>query len=317
MGGVRQPLMRARRHRPPPARLLGRLSLRDTARAMSQENAVFDDKNRGLLAEVPPFTVFGGVTDDAWRWLNLEAREQCPFLADYLPRLTGKPEFEAELVGSSGAEALMQGFAIYELFKQLNAKYGTPLIPSSRVLDFGCGWGRVIRFFLKDVAPENLIGIDAHIYAVPACRETNRWCQFERCEVEPPAPGLDANSFDVVYAFSVFSHLSEKTHLLWLKEFARLLRPGGVLILTTFPRELFENGGLPDPDRFAPLEQSLAAYDRGEFCYRPARVSLFPFGDALIPEQYVRERWTALFEVREYFGASELGQNVIVCSKHA
>ena len=50
----------------------------------------------------------------------------------------------------------------------------------SRVLDFGCGWGRVIRFFLKDVAPWNLVGVDIDPNAPSsAARATNRWCRFE------------------------------------------------------------------------------------------------------------------------------------------
>ena len=28
------------------------------------------------------------------------------------------------------------------------------------LLDFGCGWGRVIRYFLKDVDPGHLMGTD-------------------------------------------------------------------------------------------------------------------------------------------------------------
>jgi hypothetical protein len=91
----------------------------------------------------------------------------------------------------------------------------------------------------------------------------------------------------------VFSHLSEEAHARWLEEFNRLLRASGVLVLTTFQREFLS--GSSDPtvslaDDPTSLEQWYAAYDRGEFCYRRLNEGLNPhFGDAFIPERYVRE----------------------------
>ena len=193
------------------------------------------------LDGVPPFELFGGATDEAWRNLHLEARETCLFLNRYLPSLTGDPDFEESMVGVSGIPALRQGFQIYEIFKALYEKYAGPISPDNCVLDFGCGWGRVIRFFLREVAPDNLIGLDAYEPALAACRKTNRWSQFFRCDVLPPTE-LKSGSFDLIYAFSVFSHLSEEAHWRWLEEFKRILRPSGVLVLTTFQRDFLVTG---------------------------------------------------------------------------
>jgi SAM-dependent methyltransferase len=305
--------------------LLRRNNLLDGSRPpVSAEEEIRQARRpRSPLDGVPPFALFRAVTDDAWRWLHLEGRNDCPFLGSYLPGLTGDVEFESLVVGSGGTEALAQGFEIYALFKQLYEKHAKPLTSQSRVLDFGCGWGRVIRFFLKDVAPESLVGIDVDPWRLAACRETNRWAQFHRCKTFPPTK-FEPDSFDLVYAFSVFSHLSEKVHRRWLEEFERLLRPGGVLILTTFPRTVLESHADGDPlqnfselaRRFAPVEESLSAYDRGEFCYRVLNAKIdIHFGDALIPEQYVREHWTKHFLIREYFGFPAVNQNVIVCRK--
>jgi trans-aconitate methyltransferase len=208
------------------------------------------------------------------------------------------------------------GFKAYELFGSLHERYAQSLNPASRVLDFGCGWGRVIRFFLKEVAPENLIGIDALPEAITSCLNTNHWCRFELCDTLPPT-FFEPETFDLIYAYSVFSHLSEATHKSWLEEFERLLEPSGVLILTTFPRT-FLSGSTDSSSKVAderPMEEWFSAYDRGEFCFRRLRSVPDPaFGDAFIPERYVREHWTRHFNVREYF-ESDLGQNFIVCTK--
>src|SRR5207253_7435957 len=52
------------------------------------------------------------------------------------------------------------------------------------------------------------------------------------CNTFPPTR-YNNGIFDVVYAYSVFSHLSEDSHLAWAGEFARVLKPGGTVILTT------------------------------------------------------------------------------------
>jgi SAM-dependent methyltransferase len=296
----------------------GRLALSHVP-VLSPRNLVESERQtQSSLDGVPPFELFGAASEQTWRWLHLEGREHCPFLRRYLPSLTGDPRYEERFVGTSGAEALLQGSRIYELFKQRYEQYANPLNPESRVLDFGCGWGRVIRFFLKDVAPQNLVGIDVMERAIKICRETNRWCDFQLCDVLPPS-GLEPDSFDLIYAFSVFSHLSEEAHALWLDEFARLLRSSGVLVVTTFSRTFLPGSSdsrTPLSDDPVSLEERLRAYDRGDFVYRRLQGIENPhFGDAFIPERYVRERWGKRFTVQEYSELPEFPQNIIVCTK--
>ena len=96
-----------------------------------------------------------------------------------------------------------------EIFRGLG---GDPA--NATILDFGIGWGRVLRFFLKDVEVERLVGIDHYATAIEACHETYPpgGPRFLLTEPFPPAPFEDA-TFDLVFAYSVFSHLSEEAHL--------------------------------------------------------------------------------------------------------
>jgi SAM-dependent methyltransferase len=286
------------------------------------------------LAGIPPATLFGGLSDEAWRWLQIEGPSRCPFLADYLPSQPPSG-LQAHFVVHSDVAALEQGFQIYDLFKQLYERHARPLALTDRVLDFGCGWGRVIRFFLKDVAAENLVGIDVDPEAIEASRATNRWCTFKDCDVFPPS-GFEADSFDLVYAYSVFSHLSEEAHERWLAEFERILKPGGVLIATTLHRafivmsSIWQNEGnvesLPDWQQQAvrcltPREKWLPLYDRGEFVFGAPDARAPHFGFACIPHRYIRKHWKKHFVVRELIHFRDLGeyttlgQEVIVCRK--
>ncbi len=263
--------------------------------------------------------------DETWRWLNLEGLEACPFLARYLPSLPDEG-LQADFVGVSGSEAVTAGAAIHDLFKRLYEQHAGPLLPDHRVLDFGCGWGRVIRFFLKEIEPDNLYGIDVNERALAACEATNHWCRFLRTAEFPPTD-FESESFELVYAYSVFSHLPEELHELWLEEFCRIIKPGGTVVLTTFPRRFIELCAewavSDDRESFTESRQRvaaafgtpglLAAYDRGEFCYGP-REDIENFGTACIPEEYVRRVWSKYFPVLDYVRDVEW-QDVIVCGK--
>ncbi len=51
---------------------------------------------------------------------------------------------------------------------------------------------------------------------------------------------LGAATFDLVYAYSVFSHLSAPLADAWVHEFARVLKPGGILIVTSRGRSFID-----------------------------------------------------------------------------
>jgi SAM-dependent methyltransferase len=212
----------------------------------------------------------------------------------------------------SGDEALQLGYETFKLIRWKARQHGRPLRECDSVLDFGCGWGRVIRYF--DV--KNLWGIDVSERAIEACEQTIPFARFRT--VEPLGPtDFEDGTFDLIYAYSVFTHLSEEAHLQWLREFRRILRPGGLLVLTTLGRTFLEQSvakfGGDDSEQFkrnaaqAFSQDSLAAYDRGEYIFSPT--SGDHFGTTCIPEAYIRARWP--FDVVDYFFG--VGQMFVAC----
>ena len=98
------------------------------------------------------------------------------------------------------------------------------------ILDFGCGSGRVIRYW-KDL-PAAVHGTDYNSELIEWCRSAIGFAQFDVNEPNPPV-AYPSEVFDLVYALSVFTHMDESSQLRWRDELRRILRPGGYLILTT------------------------------------------------------------------------------------
>ena len=275
---------------------------------------------KAALAGRPPWP---GVSDEDWFWAHTKGRRSEPRLAEALPGMPPTTVQET-FTGRSGDDTLAEGFAVYRLFRSLYGQHAER--PLGRGLDFGCGWGRILRFWLRECAPDNLVGIDRMGTILGHARRAGAPYRLERCDVLPPT-SLESESFDLVYAYSVFSHLPEETHLAWLPELRRVLRPGGVFIATTFPRSHIELHSTFRADRhrtgrpgfvheaFLDTERWLTRYDRGEFCFsgRPADPH---FGDACVPERYVREVWAKWFEVLDYIcDPARCAQNVVVTRK--
>src|SRR5262249_18027231 len=140
----------------------------------------------------------------------------------------------------TGEKAQEHAFSLYRLFKGVYEKQNGGL-GGCAVLDFGCGWGRVTRFFLKDVAPSQLWGIDIRSETIDIAKKLFQGPggAFEVTNAPPPTTFAEG-TFSLVFSYSVFSHLSEEVHYEWLSEFNRILKPGGVVIATTLPRGFIE-----------------------------------------------------------------------------
>jgi len=100
-----------------------------------------------------------------------------------------------------------------------------------RILDFGCGCGRVARHWTDLDGPE-IHACDQNKGLIRWCSENLPFVHAIANDVEPPTPYDDA-SFDLIYALSVLTHLPEELGFAWMAEFRRILRPGGLLLFTT------------------------------------------------------------------------------------
>jgi ubiquinone/menaquinone biosynthesis C-methylase UbiE len=109
---------------------------------------------------------------------------------------------------------------------------------SGNLLDAGCSYGYGTRFFAQKA--EKTYGIELNPLHIEIARSRYPYINFSLCSVENT--NFQENFFDAVVMTDVLEHTNDKIKS--LNELYRILRPGGVLILSTPHRGLF---GFLDP----------------------------------------------------------------------
>ena len=207
--------------------------------------------------------------------------------------LTGDPgglplppaELRIQTVAQPDADFFVwSGWSNYELIRAMLAEAGADPEALGAVLDFGCGCGRVARWWVAQEGTE-VHGCDTNAELAAWC-DANLPMEARANGLEPPLPYPEA-SFDLVYALSILTHLPEELQHRWVEELVRVLRPGGHLWLTLSGEALAHL--LSPPER--------AAFARGEPVTQFADVPGSNLCAAFHPPPYVRGTLLAGLEV--------------------
>ncbi len=240
---------------------------------------------------------------------------------------------QQKFVGASYQAAYLEAARFVSQALAWGTQHGAAAMPSATV-DFGSGWGRISRLLLDDLAATQLFCLDVAPEMTALVNMTLPGVNALTVSPMPPS-GLRDGLASQILAFSVFSHLAEDTAAAWAREFARLLRPGGLAYVTVLDEvfvgqveECQNRVRAGTADAFAThlsviiddIPQARHRFATGQYIYGAtgddgARTSDF-YGWAVAPRSWMERVWgEAGFDIVEWIDSHTLFSQAMVCMR--
>jgi len=216
----------------------------------------------------------------------------------------------------------VSGVACYLPIATMALHCGVCLREPITVLDFGCGAGRQLLHFTRNFPRVNYLACDVDYTLVEFIRRNYPTVTTQVNRFSPPL-AYRADSIDMIYSVSIFSHLNPDSQRKWLGELHRVLKPGAFCFLTTEGRTaLAQMNSLFDP---AALEEQGLLYREYGFLGQKNLVPVTnvllgiegSYGSTAMTPEFIRAQWPSSgFEVLEVIeGIIDMRQDLVVLRK--
>lgn len=251
---------------------------------------------------------------DMRRWLGVSGLlEHADRLARFYPPVPPEHLRHTACGGLTEHSHLYTSVEDFRIVVQLWETFADrPIEGLGSVLDFGCGCGRLLRWFPLALPGLECFGAEVRGASAEWCRANLRGT-FLNNGTQPPLD-LPDDSVELVVSLSVFSHLNRASNLAWIRELVRVCKPDGMLLLSTHgafslavtARSREHQEGLQlSPDE---ARRYLRELERERFLYHPAPADLVSrldgpepdYGQAFFTDRFVRQEWGDLVEVLGY-----------------
>jgi SAM-dependent methyltransferase len=276
-----------------------------------------------ILAEAESIAAKGGFYDvltvlrrlslSDFAWLLMAPSPQYSALLSFLPSMASR-DVQLSWTGAHGAPLLQQSLlfvrSIEAAFPRL---VGRPL-HNAAMLDFGCGWGRLLRLMLWFSHPDKIFGVDAWEKSLQICADHRVPGSLARCDRVVENLPFQDQEFDLIYAFSVFTHLSEAAMMAAQRAIRQRIKPDGLFVITIRPVEYWLSHSIhADSQRCTKIveqhnTQGFAFVQGwGDIGHDPEGT----YGDTSISFDYLQKEWGA-WEVCGYDHNFEDNMQIIV-----
>ncbi len=188
-------------------------------------------------AEIP--RLFSRIPLDVFAKLLVDVPSQYPNLKAFFPTMASL-EVQRDWTGAQGDVLLGLSLAFVKSLVSGYAMIARRELRDATILDYGCGWGRLLRLLYKFTSIQNLYGVDAWDRSIQVCRQDGVKGNLALSEWVPRSLPFE-REFDLIFAFSVFTHLSEKTARIVLETMRKHIVTNGMLAVTIRPKEYWQH----------------------------------------------------------------------------
>ena len=205
-------------------------------------------------------------------------------------------------------------FSQYRTYRKVYETYsGKSWFEIQKMLDWGCGCGRVTQPVVHSLGKERVFGTDIDATNIDWCRENLYAPNYAPCDINPPLP-YQNNTFDYIIATSVLTHIPGPLVPIWLTELERVMKPGAIAALSVGgnPRVAFgsysmdrlselQQNGIEDSIQNAQLDSVISDKDY----YRNVRMT----------PDYIHSVWGEHFEILAICPHAIGVQDIVICQK--
>jgi SAM-dependent methyltransferase len=217
-----------------------------------------------------------------------------PQLSKLLPRMAS-PDVQRGWTGADGYFLLKQTLTFARMLSHNFQLITGSSLNGCSIFDYGCGWGRIIRLMYYFVDPNMIYACDPWDKSIALCEGDGVLANLAISDYLPRILPFEGRKFRVIYAFSVFTHLSERAMSIAMRSLQRVLADDGVLAITVRPQEYWSYDPAVPEAEGATLAQTHASHG---FAFRPHnRESVegeVTYGDTSISLDYIRNKFGEL-----------------------
>lgn len=212
-----------------------------------------------------------------------------PRISALLPSMASD-EVQKNWTGNCGLNLLRQTCnfvrsAAYNYFRHTGRS-----LDGARILDFGCGYGRISRLMYAFSDTADVYGVDPWDKSIELCREHGLGDNYLLSDYLPRTLPTEPVHFDMIYAFSVFAHLSMRTAKLCMQTLRGSLKDDGLLVITIRPVEYWPADICAKRDNT--VDEMIATHRREGFAFKPHQrepvEGEITYGDASMSLDWIR-----------------------------
>jgi SAM-dependent methyltransferase len=169
-----------------------------------------------------------------------------PAITRVLPKMADE-DVQRSWTGTSGMDNLKATVNFVQAVSYGFQAVTGRTLRNRRILDYGCGYGRMIRLMYHFSDPERICGCDPWERSIQICREDRLAGNLAISDYLPDALPFGETKFDLVYANSVFTHTSPRATANALKAIRKSIAEDGMLLITIRPVEFWEHYAKGNP----------------------------------------------------------------------
>jgi SAM-dependent methyltransferase len=236
-----------------------------------------------------------------------------PGISRLLPRMAAV-DVQWSWTGSHGYD-LFQSTRDFCILLQLHFQRETGrLLQGARILDYGCGYGRILRMLPYFTDINSCYGVDPWDRSIEICREDGVLGRIAQSDYLPETLPFAPEKFDLVYAYSVFTHTSQRATLAALRAIRSRISDRGLLVITVRPIEVAERDFWKERPTFD-KSAFVDAYRSTGYAYFPTAFRVVD-GDDVYGDAAIDPAWFAsacpYFQLVTYDRGVDHDQTVLV-----